>query len=485
MLLPSAFENRMRALLREEYPAFLSAMQEESAVKGLRVNRHKLAPSCFCSADVFPVEPIPYTEDGFYLPEGTEAGKHPYHHAGAYYLQDPGAMATVAALGSARLSGEGLRVLDLCSAPGGKTTQIAAAIEKRGGIVLSNEYNAKRSRILAGNVERMGLTNVCVTNLDTACFPRFYPGYFDIVVADAPCSGEGMFRKNDRAIEEWSESNVLMCRDRQREILNNAALCVAPGGYLLYSTCTYAVEENEETVAAFLASHADFTLVPCDPSVVKMTADGVAFDGCTVENIADCRRFYPHRSPGEGQFVALMQRSPDAPPPRRERSKGGKPQKGGRTAPPQEAIPLPPLDKRDEAEVRKALKELFPADDLTLGLCGGNVVSFTTAGREFLIPLFGVVACGVAIGEWRKGRLIPHHHMFSAYGAMFYRRVTLAPSGEAVEAYLGGEEIDAPTEVRGIVAVTVSLGDAEIALGGGKVSDGKLKNYYPKGLRMH
>ena len=187
MLLPSAFEERMRPLLRAEYPAFLSAMQEDPAVKGLRVNRHKLSPTCFYAAGVFPVQPIPYVEEGFYLPEGTEAGKHPYHHAGAYYLQDPGAMATVAALGHARLAGEGLRVLDRCSAPGGKTTQVAAMIEEKGGIVLSNEYNAKRSRILAGNVERMGLTNVCVTNLDTACFPRFYPGYFDIVIADAPC----------------------------------------------------------------------------------------------------------------------------------------------------------------------------------------------------------------------------------------------------------------------------------------------------------
>ena len=485
MLLPSAFEERMRALLNEEYPAFLSAMQEDLAVKALRVNRHKLSPSAFLSADPFGVKPIPYVEDGFYLPEGSEAGKHPCHHAGAYYMQDPGAMATVAALGASRLEGEGLRVLDLCSAPGGKTTQIAAAIEENGGIVLSNEYNAKRSRILAGNVERMGLTNVCVTNLDTSCFPRFYPGYFDIVIADAPCSGEGMFRKNDRAIEEWSESNVLMCRDRQWEILNNAAGCVAPGGYLLYSTCTYAVEENEATVAAFLSAHADFMLVPCDPSVVVMTADGVAFDGCEVENITDCRRFYPHRSPGEGQFVALMQRSLDAPPPRKEKNKSGKGQKGGRNSTPTEPISIPPLDKKDENEMRKTLKELFPADGLTLGLCGGNVVTFPSVGREFLIPPFGVVACGVTIGEWRKGRLIPHHHLFTAYGAEFYRKVVLSSDGEEVQAYLGGEEIDAPADTKGVVAVMISLGDCEISLGGGKVSDGKLKNYYPKGLRTH
>ena len=216
-----------------------------------------------------------------------------------------------------------------------------------------------------------------------------------------------------------------------------------------------------------------------------MTADGIAFDGCEIENISDCRRFYPHRSPGEGQFVALMQRSPDAPMPRKEKNKGGKAQRGGRAAPPQEPIPLPSLDKKDENDLRKTLQELFPAEGLTLGLCGGKVVSFPLSGREFLIPPFGVVACGVAIGEWRKGRLIPHHHLFSAYGDVFYRRVTLSPSGEAIEAYLGGEEIDALAEVRGIVAVTVSLGDREIALGGGKVSDGRLKNYYPKGLRMH
>ena len=218
-------------------------------------------------------------------------------------MQDPSAMATVWAV---ELS-EGMTVLDSCSAPGGKTTQIAAAVGES-GIVVANEYEAKRCRILQGNVERMGAKNTVVVNLDTAEIAELYPQKFDLVLCDAPCSGEGMFRKNKLAIDEWNEDNVTMCAERQREILSNVAKCVAPQGILLYSTCTFSLEENEMNVAWFLDSHKDFELVPVSDILSRHTSDGICLDGCGYD-MTLTRRFYPHVSNGEGQFIALMRRS--------------------------------------------------------------------------------------------------------------------------------------------------------------------------------
>ena len=251
MELPSAFDMRMKRLLGAEYDAFLHALTREGEVKGLRVNPNKISAETLEAHAPFPMERIPYVAGGYVVPDGAGAGKHPLHHAGAYYMQDPGAMATVAAIPEAFWERRGLRILDLCAAPGGKTTQLAAACRATDGVVLANEYVSSRARILSGNVERMGLSNVCVTNVDTKWLGDWYPAFFDLVVVDAPCSGEGMFRKNVPAIEEWSLENVRMCAARQWEILENAVKTVAPGGYLLYSTCTYSTEENEETVVFY------------------------------------------------------------------------------------------------------------------------------------------------------------------------------------------------------------------------------------------
>ena len=258
MELPIAFDTRMKRLLGAEYDAFLEALCHEDAVKGLRVNGHKVSAEIFVECAPFTLTEIPYVPGGFIVAEEAQAGKHPYHHAGAYYMQDPGAMSAVAAVPAAFWERENLKILDLCAAPGGKTTQMAALCAEKGGAVLANEYVSARSRILAGNVERMGLDNVLVTNVDSKHIAAWYPDFFDLVVMDAPCSGEGMYRKNDLAISEWSPENVAMCAERQREILENAAKNVAPGGWMLYSTCTYSTEENESMVAEFFGSPSRF-----------------------------------------------------------------------------------------------------------------------------------------------------------------------------------------------------------------------------------
>lgn len=464
MNLPEAFENRMKHLLGGEYAAFREALCHEDPVKGLRVNTHKVAAEAFVQNAPFALEPIPYVDGGFIVSEDAGAGKHPYHHAGAYYMQDPGAMATVAAIPAEFWQNHGLRILDLCAAPGGKTTQLAALCAERGGVVLSNEYVSARSRILAGNVERMGLANVLVTNVDSKYIGKWYPDCFDLVVVDAPCSGEGMYRKNDLAISEWSLDNVSMCAARQREIVDNAVQTVAPGGYLLYSTCTYSTEENEELVAYILENYPSFRLVPCTAEVAVHTADGVDVTGGNCPELALCRRFYPHVCRGEGQFVALL---------RRDENDGvsGNLVKDARV----------PLGKAEQAAVADFYKDTLGRKPEGLCLCGGNIFAFDS---DLPIPPFGVVAPGVAVGEARKGRITPHHHFFMAYGTELSVKVVLPPDDPSVAKYLAGEEIGVDSAASGYAAVLLRVGDAELSLGGGKLSGGRLKNYYPKGLRV-
>lgn len=468
MQLPIAFENRMKELLGAEYGAFYDALCTERAVKGLRVNRHKIDAARFLQHTPFALTSLSYTSDGFIVSEEAQAGKHPYHHAGAYYLQDPGAMATVAALPASLWERQSLRVLDLCAAPGGKTTQVAALCAERGGVVLANEYNASRSRILAGNVERMGLSNVCVTNLDSKYLAQWYPAYFDLVVVDAPCSGEGMYRKNELAISEWSPENVTMCAARQEEILDNAEVCVASGGYLLYSTCTYSIEENEESVASFLARHPDFRLCACSDEVVACTAPGVAPAKHSLPDHALCRRFYPHVSPGEGQFVALLRRVDDV-------SRRGSVVKDASRE----------IGKADRPAVEALLRECGKDRADGLLLCGGNAVHFPVRSHmPFPIPPFGVVSIGVTLGEIRKGRVVPHHHFFTAYGTDLSSQAVFSQDDAVVAHYLAGVEIDVDPALSGYASVLLKIGDAAVTLGGGKAVGGRLKNYYPKGLRI-
>ena len=465
MELPIAFVTRMKRLLGSEYDAFEAALSRESAVKGLRVNTNKVSVDAFVKNAPFALEAIPYVTGGFIVSEDAQAGKHPYHAAGAYYMQDPGAMSAVAAIPHDVWQKEGMRVLDLCAAPGGKTTQLASLCAPCGGAVVANEYVSARSRILAGNVERMGLSNVCVTNTDAAHIAALYPEAFDLVVVDAPCSGEGMYRKNDLAITEWSEANVRMCAERQREILESAVRCVARDGYLLYSTCTYSTEENEEIVAWILRTYEDFSIVPCSEAVASHTANGLTEVDARGEDLSLCRRFYPHVCAGEGQFVALLKRA------------NGARQSDCRAT-------VAPIPKALQKTAQDFLLETL-GHTLSPLLCDRGAIYTLPALTDTPLTLPPhAVAMGVPLGEERKGRIVPHHHFFMAYGRECRSRITLSPNDERVRKYLAGEEIDVPTELSGYTAVLLSLGDEELTLGGGKAVGGRLKNYYPKGLRI-
>lgn len=451
-MLNEKFKERMSALLGKEYDAFITALEDEDAVRAFRINRLKAENVTL----PYEITPIPYESDGYILSDGDGIGNTPEHHAGMIYVQDPGAMAALSALEIK----EGWRIADLCAAPGGKSTQAASRLSGT-GFLLSNEYVPKRAKILVGNFERLGIRNAVVTSLDTSVLSDMYEGYFDLVIVDAPCSGEGMFRKSSEALAEWSEENVMACHKRQTEILRNARSLVRGGGYLLYSTCTYSLLENEMTVDEFLSENPDFTLTPVREELISATADGISFDGCRCENMRYTRRFYPHLSRGEGQFVALMRRESDI----HERC-------GFKDA-------SLPLKKEEERIVMKFLSDtLIAIPEGRIRKVGDNIVLIS---HNEPIPQRSVFSSGVLIGRIEKGLLFPEHQFFSAYGTMFKNKLNLTRGDGRTEKYLRGEEIDA-TGLDGTGYAAILYEGAP--LGGGKASGGRIKNHYPKGLRL-
>ena len=447
-MIPEKFSARMKNMLGDEYTAFEAALAEES-VRGVRVNISKVSVEDYLSATELELSPLPYADYGF-IPKSAEGiGTLAEHHAGMIYVQDPGAMATVTALDVKR----GWRVLDACSAPGGKASQLASLIGDE-GVILANEYVPKRAKIIVGNFERLGIKNAVVTSLDTAKIAEMFSSYFDLVLCDAPCSGEGMFRKYDEALTEWSEENVALCAERQREILANCAKVVRAGGYLLYSTCTYSKEENEDTVKAFLSSHPDFSLMSVSDRLIDSTAAGL-------DEMADARRFYPHIAPGEGQFIALMKKDENS--------------EDLQSILYKEKVLAP-----SKEEIR--VVEKFFSDTFSEKPCGRLIKwgeQIIIVPHDLPIPNFSVFMSGVLVGEVRKGILFPHHQLFSAYGRDMKLQVDLKKGDERIARYLRGEEIETEETKSGWCAVCYE----GVPMGGGKISTGRVKNHYPKGLR--
>ena len=428
-MLPQAFMERMRTLLGSEYPDFLESLERPRAV-ALR-----FAPQKGARPELpFVGAGIPWEPEGVYYAPEFRPGLHPYHEAGVYYLQEASAMSAVALLDPQ----PGERICDLCAAPGGKTTQIAGRMGGQ-GILLCNEIHPSRARILSRNVERMGVSNALVTNEHPAVLAQRLEGYFHRVLVDAPCSGEGMFRKEDAAVTDWSPETVVMCANRQREILRSAAKLVAPGGRLVYSTCTFAPEENEETVAAFLAEHPSFSPEAVAAPWFTPTQPG-------------CFRIWPHKVLGEGHFVAVL------------RNNGGK-----------------------NADVQRVAGEHLPdtwhsfSRDLGITLPRGRAVAF---GRtQFWAPeempqLRGikVLRPGLELGEAAKDRFVPAHGL-ALWCTQCRNTQTYPAQSREMEAYLHGDVV--PAAQKGWCLVTAD----GYSIGWGKGDGQVLKNHYPKGLR--
>ncbi len=451
-MIPEAFLKRMEELLGGEYPAFLASLGEASS-RALRVNSETVAPDAFASLYGTPLERVPYMPAAYYCPD-EKPGRHPYHAAGVYYVQDPGAMASLAGVPSL----SGLTCLDLCAAPGGKSTQLAELIGED-GFLLANEIVPARCRILQGNIERLGCKNVAVVNSDSASLAAEYPAFFDFILVDAPCSGEGMFRKYGVAEEEWSEENVSMCADRQTEILEDAVKMLGEGGRILYSTCTFSLEENEKQIDAFLSRHPEFSLSRFAPSVCAVTADGIAFEGAAhPEQLSRARRFYPHLARGEGQFFALLKKE------------GGKTRKKST-----DTARITPEQMRLINDFLK--KNLELPSGVTVRLYDGTPY---LSRIDFPLPRRRVFSPGVILGSFERGRIEPHHQLFSAYGNCFKRKLNLTKDDPRVEKYLAGETLSVDGIKNGYAAVLLD----GVPLGGVKIVDGVAKNHYPRGLRI-
>lgn len=446
--LPAEFENRMKKLLGDKFEDFKKSY-DEPPVRAFRVNTDKISVKDFEKINPFPTSKIPYVENGFYF-EYDGIGNHPYHHAGMIYIQEPAAMVPVESIEIQ----PAWKVLDLCAAPGGKSSQIKNKLGKN-GVLVSNEIVPSRCKILTGNMERMGYKNVVTTCMHPQKLSKTFPETFDMIMVDAPCSGEGMFRKEEIAIDEWSPENVKMCAERQEEILDCAVKMLKSGGYIVYSTCTFSLEENEMTVDAFLQRHPEFEIVPTTERVRENTADGVRFDGCKCENIHYARRCYPHKTKGEGQFVAVLHNTNE--------NYSGK------------SMPATNKDKIDKTVTDFLNDTLVDYEKNNVIMYNGNPVYFTP---DFPIGKGTAFSCGVTIGEIRKNYIQPHHQFFMAMGTDFKRKINLTAESEEIKKYLHGEEFE--TNCKNGWAVVMVDG---CTVGGVKVSNGRAKNHYPKGLR--
>ena len=448
MILPQEYKERMQLLLADEYPLYLKSL-EEPPVRAFRVNTDKISIEEFKKLDIFSCGQIPYCENGFYL-DYEKIGNHPYHHAGMIYVQEPAAMAPAECIDI----NPDWKILDMCAAPGGKSSQLKNKLGKN-GILVSNEIIPSRCKILTGNIERLGLTDTITTCMDTNRLCSTFIDTFDMIMVDAPCSGEGMFRKDENAITEWSEENVKKCAIRQAEILDNASKALKSGGYIVYATCTFSLEENEMTVDSFLQRHTEFEILPVKKSVKICTADGIKFDGCKCENIHFTRRFYPHKAKGEGQFMAVLHH---------------KGEKSNDRAIKRKAEKIDPIitDFLDNV-----LTEYKPEK---VTIYKGNPVYLTP---DITISNGTAFACGITIGEVKKNYLLPHHQFFMGMGKYFKRKIELSPNSPEITKYLSGEEFNTDCK-NGWAVVTVN----GCTLGGVKVVNGVAKNHYPKGLRL-
>ena len=452
MEFPKDFTAREKALLGDRFEELYTYATAQPA-RGVTVNTLRCTPDWFAAHTDFAAEPSKFCRTAFTTAADFRPGRHPWHHAGLLYAQEPSASAPAALLDVR----PGMRVADLCAAPGGKTSQLAAALQGQ-GLLLANEFVAARAEILRQNLERMGVTNAVITNEDTANLAKALPGQFDRVLVDAPCSGEGMFRKEAVAAAQHSDALVAHCAELGAEILENAAALLAPGGVLVYSTCTFAPAEDEAQIAAFLVRHPEFTL--CDLS-------GCGFGRPGEENRAPagfaagcCRRIWPADG-GEGHFMAKLQKAADAEAPNPPKVK-------------------PPKAVKPPAEWLEFAKAYFPAL-VSRSLAGaGEWLLLPAPGSEGLnTAKLRVVRGGVLAGSVLKKRFQPAHALFMAYGADCTNREELTLADPRTAAWLRGEEIDAATAQNGWCAVLVD----GFPLGGGKVSGGRIKNHYPKGLR--
>lgn len=439
----------MKDILNDDYESFLRCY-EEKPLKGLRVNTIKCSVEKLRSLLDTELRQSPFSDVGFYIESDEKLGNNPLHHCGAFYIQEPSASGAVNALGIEPDD----RVLDLCAAPGGKSTQIAALLGEK-GFLWSNEIVKSRANILLSNIERMGIRNYVVSSLSPEKLCPKLGGYFDKILVDAPCSGEGMFRKDAQAVLQWSEEHTKSCMDRQLQILRSAKGCLKKGGILVYSTCTFSKYENEDVINTFLNENSDFEL--CDCGFLSFGREGI--------DMPYARRIYPMDA-GEGHFIARLKRNSE----------------------PEEYTPdaygsSSAKESRETKEIIKKSKELYSEIFLKEDYPDFNVINDRVMINPVCSPFFegsGIVRKGILFGEVRKNRIEPSHQLFTCAKMSELRNVVdFDYRSEQINSYLLGGELETENTMKGYTAVCVN----GMTLGFGKASGGRLKNKYPKGLR--
>lgn len=479
MNLPQAFSARMKSMLCDDYEAFLAAYDRPNT-PALRLNPVK--SSAVSDKPLLPClgHPVPWAENGYYYDPDHELrpGKHPYHEAGAYYIQEASAMIPASLCPPV----PGDKVLDLCAAPGGKSTQLAAALGGH-GLLVANEIHPQRAAILSQNIERMGIINAVVTNHAPHELVKYFPAFFDKIVVDAPCSGEGMFRKEEQALTMWSQANVDMCAARQKEILESAAEMLAPDGYLTYSTCTFAPEENEGVILDFLKSHPEFEVIdPMNPKVLDCMAQGLIDCGNPdwiaggedyAEQLRKTVRLFPHHADGEGHFAALLHKSADTPVAalrsREKEKKKGRDKELGKGQ-----MTADRAYKLFEAFAREVTAESFEGVPCLFG------EQLYLCPHELPAPPKGmrILRFGLHLGTVIKGDRFEPSHTLALALDIGKAKKSFAVDHPSALTYLHGDVIPCEDE-KGWYLVTLD----GFALGWGKASGGMMKNHYPKGLR--
>ena len=448
MQLPQAFQEKMKKLLPAAEGRDFFTSYDCPAHAGLRVNTLKISVEQFLRLWPFPLEPIPWTTTGFYYARQDRPAKHAYYHAGLFYLQEPSAMAPAACLAPE----PGERVLDLCAAPGGKTTQLAAAMQGR-GILVANDLAADRAKALVKNLELAGVRNAVVTNETPERLAKYFAAYFDRVLVDAPCSGEGMFRRDAGVMTAWREQANPVYARTQRQILRAAAEMVRPGGRLLYSTCTFDPRENERVIGEFLREQAAFSLIDIPKEHGFMP--GLQEDDCEVSAVA---RLWPHRLKGKGHFLALLTR------------------KG--VAEKEEPGPTGPLRTQGKLNLKtfgEFTAQTLPGVAFTgIFLAYGEHLYVQPEGVPALAGL-KVVRPGFYLGQLKKHHFAPSQALAMGLKAeQAPNRISFRAGDEAVGRYLKAETV-AATAAKGWVLVCVD----GFPLGWAKGTAEGLKNYYP------
>ena len=454
MKLPVEFLDKIQDLLgKEEYEEFIKSY-ELPRYYGLRVNTLKVTREEFTKITPFELEPIPWAKDGFYYREGENPGKHPYYYAGLYYIQEPSAMLPGAVIDAK----PGEKILDLCAAPGGKTVQIAAGMEGK-GLLVANDISSDRVKALVKNIELCGVSNAVVTNDTPQNLSGKFMNFFDKILVDAPCSGEGMFRKDEDAAKSWGKYKCDLCSDMQRDILGYVDKMLKPGGYLVYSTCTFSPEENEQMIVEFMGNHPDYELI--EVPKIEGIADGRPQWANNNAELKKTARLWPHKIKGEGHFVALLHKKEA------------------------DFKCFESFDKTmvlGNSEVLDSYRN-FEKDNLNLILEDNFIVK---GNNLYSLPVklpdlsgIKVAKFGRYIGEALKGRFEPSHSFVLSLCKNDLKNVLdIDAHSVDVVKYLKGETLMKEGE-KAFVGILVE----GFTLGWAKQTGDMLKNLYPKGWR--